>query len=874
MTPPPEQREPRIDDVLLTAAGLEGVERDAYLKGIAATRPSLAELVRQQVEQSESVEDSFLDKPAADRLGSVEATSPLQEFRSLPLEERYEVGACLGEGGMGRVMLAQDHQLGRQVAMKFLHQTEPGIARLLLREARLQARVQHEHVLEIYDSGLLADGPFIAMRYVAGGTLADFGAKLSLDRKVRLLVQTAEGLHAAHRIGLLHRDVKPSNVLVEESIDGDLCARVTDFGLATDESQSFQERNQGGTPQYVAPETLLKEISATDRRSDIYSLGATMYRFLTGAAPLEGAHTMAILRSAIAGSVQPPRKHAPQLPAEIEAIILHCMERSPDDRYSSARAVAEDLQRYMNGEVVEAYSAGLAYRLTRFVLRNRMLMAVAGAALLTLVVAMVMVAVFALRTDQARQQAEVRKKQAEGLIGFMVGDLREKLEPLGRLEILEEVGDRAMVYFDQVEQSELSPEERSRYALTFRQIGQVRRLEGDLVGAAAAFRSSLELTQSLAKAAPSDSRLQVELCAALFWVGQALYDQGDFEPALPYMQRYLKIAETWARRFPEDETWRLELTQATSNVGSVLERMGDVASALSAYRRRLAFAQDLVQASPDNTALQLERALAHNTLGFALESVGELTEALAHYEQDLAIKQALVDSDPSHQLWRQRLATSVFYLANLHRQSGRLTEAESQFRAQLEISKTLAKMDQRNGEWQRNEAVAKRGLAQVLAWQGSPEAALDLLRSADRTFQALTDSQPEQTEWRLQLARTRGELGRVLEGMGKLEAAEQAARSTLDVLESLDSSATEQQVEAMLLQGTVEQALGGTVEARRSWLRALEQIEPKAPGPTKTQQLALWTRCLLLLGRHQAAEEPLAWLDRAGYRHPEIEKLR
>ena len=570
------------DEAVLTAAELAGDERENFLRRLATERPALAGEVRRRIEQAEAFNDSFLDTPAVERLGDVQ--NPHEVVEAVPLEERYELGECLGEGGMGKVFRAHDRQLGRQVAMKLLHRKDRDVVSLLLREARLQARVQHEHVLEIYDSGLLPDGPFIAMQYVGGGTLASLAptlsSKLPLDQRVRLLAQAAEGLHAAHRLGLVHRDVKPSNILVAETADGDLCAKVADFGLAGDVDATSHVGELGGTPFYVAPERLLDEWDSADRRSDVYSLGVTLYRVLTGGLPFDEQKTMDILRRAVQGEFVPPRKRAPHLPAELESIILRCMARDPDDRYPSAKAVADDLRRYLDGDVVEAYAAGLAYRLTRFALRNRALAALAGMALVALLAASGAVAVFAVRADQARDEAEARRGQAEELIGFMVGDLQGKLAEVGRLEILEDVGDRAMAYFEQVPEEALSAEERSRRAQALRQIGQVRRSEGDLNGADEAFRRSLELTQALASAAPDDSDRHVELCAALFWVGQVQYDQGRYGDALPFMQRYLEITEFWVQRWPDNPVWLLELGQASSNVGSILEKNGDLDGAL------------------------------------------------------------------------------------------------------------------------------------------------------------------------------------------------------------------------------------------------------------------------------------------------------
>jgi len=491
--------EKRLGEVVLHAAGLGGGERDAYLDDVSASDPALAGEARARLAAAESV-TTFLERPAAARLdaagelgGASAAADPTPaSSTALRPAERYRLGECLGRGGMGRVVAANDRQLERRVALKFLTSDDPARRRLFLREGRAQARIRHEHVLEVYDGGELEGQPFLSMRYVAGGTLDDVAPRLSLEHKIRLLIQVAEGLHAAHRLGLLHRDVKPANVLVEETADGDLRALVGDFGIAADVAEAGAPAGGAiaGTPQYMAPECLTGG-DAVDRRADVYSLGITAYKVLTGTLPYEGPLTVDVLRQTVDAELPPPRRKRADLPAEIEAIILRATAKDPNERYASARAVAEDLRRYLDGEVVEAYAAGLAYRLTRFALRHRPLVAMAALALLALAVASIAVAVFAFRADAARHRAELRRGQAEDLIRFMVVDLQKKLEATSRLAVLDDVAEAATRYFAAVPEEELSEEELLRRSRMLYQLGNLRIQQGDLTGAASPMAESL-----------------------------------------------------------------------------------------------------------------------------------------------------------------------------------------------------------------------------------------------------------------------------------------------------------------------------------------------------------------------------------------------
>ncbi|MCG8462763.1 MAG: serine/threonine protein kinase, partial [Holophagales bacterium] len=267
----PEGTLTRFGGVLLEAAGLDSGEREALLAQVAESDPDLAAEVARRLE-AEGPRDTFLAMPAAERLEAAPVTRHAEGSGSHPFEpgiadlepppamtpisDRYAVGDCLGEGGMGRVFDAFDLFLRRPVALKVLSRDEPRIAARFLAEARAQARVVHDHVLEVYDTGLLHDKPFIAMRKVSGGTLGDVARRASLEGVVRLSIQAAEGLHAAHQRGLIHRDVKPSNVLVEASEEGELRAFVADFGIAIGPDEAALEERIVGTPAYLAPEVL------------------------------------------------------------------------------------------------------------------------------------------------------------------------------------------------------------------------------------------------------------------------------------------------------------------------------------------------------------------------------------------------------------------------------------------------------------------------------------------------------------------------------------------------------------------------------------------------------------------------------------------
>ncbi|MBN1205082.1 MAG: protein kinase [Myxococcaceae bacterium] len=311
-------------------------------------------------------------------------TGPSSQEPAFPAPgwERYQPVRFLGQGGMGRVYLAYDPILRRNVALKFVRGDDPELLRRFVSEAQAQARVEHERVCKVYEVGEVQGQPFIAMQYVSGRSLHELTRELSVEQKVMVVQQATEGVHAAHRAGLIHRDIKPSNILVERGEDGRWKPYVMDFGLARDwQRETTVTGTVLGTPHYMAPEQARGEVSQLDRRADVYSLGATLYFLLTGQTPIPGSNALEVLSNLATQEPRPLRALNRNVPADLEAIVLKCLEREPSARYDSARALAEDLGRFLNGEPVRARAVGSWYRLRKWALRHRTLVSMATVAL-------------------------------------------------------------------------------------------------------------------------------------------------------------------------------------------------------------------------------------------------------------------------------------------------------------------------------------------------------------------------------------------------------------------------------------------------------------------------------------------------------------
>lgn len=298
----------------------------------------------------------------------------------------YETAVLLGEGGSGEVYRAFDPRLGRYVALKFLRAGDPRSIERFLREAQAQARVEHELVCKVYEIGEDDGRPYIAMEYIEGETLEAVADSLPLDAKIELVRRVAEAVEAAHAIGLIHRDLKPANILVEKAADGALRPRVVDFGLARElSSEGLTETGMLlGTPGYLSPEQARGEVRRLDARTDVFALGAVLYRLTTGRPPFAGESTAETLVQALDCAPPPPRRFKPQIPVEVETIILRCLEPEPWRRYESARSLAEDLGRYLERDRVHAQRSGPWVRMKRRLRRSPFVAAGAAVALLAI----------------------------------------------------------------------------------------------------------------------------------------------------------------------------------------------------------------------------------------------------------------------------------------------------------------------------------------------------------------------------------------------------------------------------------------------------------------------------------------------------------
>ncbi len=751
---------------------------------------------------------------------------------------RYTLLRACGKGGMGRVWLARDEVLGREVALKELLAERADLEamrRRLLHEAQITGQLQHPGIVPVYDVvGDPAGGRlFYTMRFVEGRTLGeavrDFhkrraqgtADRLGLLALLNAFATVCDTIAYAHSCGVLHRDLKGENVILGDF--GEVL--VLDWGLA--KTQGTAEAPEGpavsvagdreqtmagqvlGTPGYMSPEQAAGDLHRVNERSDVYGLGALLYLLLTGHAPFTGKNVAAVLRQVREQPPTPPRQVWPGLPAALEAVCLRALARDPDRRYPAAREVGAEVRRWLADEPVSAHREPLRQRLGRWGRRHRALVAGAAALLAAAVVALVAgVILLGREKDRTAQEADNARRAAEDARGKQkeAEDERDRARETLRkgLAVVDEaftrVSEKTLVdapgmqperkqllelalwhYQKFLDQWGDDPAARAESARALYRAGRITADLDSLPKAMPLYDRAIAIQETLVKEQPGNVDHEEALAETCSWRAACCRRLGQRGPAIADANRALEIQQDLLNGKPPRLTDPGQLARVrhafaqTLHLATLLStEVGNLEGAGKAVLLGIHTASDLIQQYPN--AHEYKHILVHlcGAGGLLFRARKEYPRAIELYRASLALVEGLPEAERRRLNVQQYLGNNTNGLGLVLLLAGRQAEAEECFRKASAIRGRLAEENPTVTTYQGEWGTSLSNLGRVLADQGKREEALASLRKACGPLEGILASPAADESTRVTLGDVYRQMARLQRDMGNLAGAVEA----------------------------------------------------------------------------------------------------
>jgi serine/threonine-protein kinase len=800
---------------------------------------------------------------------------------------RFRVLRPHARGGLGAVFVALDSELHREVALKQMHDShadDPSSRHRFVAEAEITGGLEHPGVVPVYGLGTYGSGrPYYAMRFIKGESFKEAierfhqrthmqtlspivgegqggetgGSRdLELRKLLRRFTDVCNAVDYAHSRGVIHRDLKPANIILGRHGE----TLVVDWGLAksigrADPSvgeQTIAPSSGGssetlpgsalGTPPYMSPEQAAGDLDQLGPRSDVYSLGATLYCLLTGNPPFQGDDIGEILRRVQAGDFRAPREVDPSLDKALEAVCLKAMATKPEDRYASGRALAEDVERWAADEAVTAYPEPWTRTLVRWLTRHRTGVTAAAAALLVGLMGLGSVAAV-----QTRARNDLDRKNGE----LTVANARvtKANAELTQANIdLDFQRRRALAN----ETEAISAVKRFRDAVAnepeLKNTPQLESLRRSLLKEPLAFFKALRNRLQADKDTGPESLER--LAAASFDLGKLTDEIGDKQDAAIVYQDSLSIYQKLAETNPAVADYQVRLGNAHIGIGDALWRVR-LAEALKAVDSAIAIFQKLADANPAVTEYQSRLAYCHNRRGALVHGMGRmLAESEAEFRKALAIREKLAEENPGVTQFVSDLASSHYNLGANLRDTGKWAAAEAEYRSAIALRQKLADDNPSVAEFRNDLALVRGRFGEVLGQIGRLGEAEAEYRLAIALHRKVVDDNPAVTDYRFRMAWSYYLFGNLLRSMGRAAEAEAGYRNGLALYQKLadDNPAVTDFRNGLALGhgyiGDVARSLGRAAEARDSTERAIvlcQRLVQEDPTTTSWRYDLAWS---------------------------------
>lgn len=727
----------------------------------------------------------------------------------------YELIEIVGRGGMGIVYRARHREADREVALKVISAAVDGLlpedrqslAARFRTEALAAARLEHDNIVPVYDVGEHEGRPYYAMRLVHGASLAELAHDGPVEnRRAAAYVEgAARALQAAHEQGVLHRDVKPQNILVDAQTDR---ALVADFGLAKllQDTQSVTRSGELiGTPAYMAPEQI-DHAASVGPDSDVYALGATLYHLLTGRPPFQAAALTDTLWQVKNQEPVPPQRLNFAVDRDLDTICLKCLQKERRRRYASAGELADDLHRYLNNQPILARPIGPLGRLHRWRRRNPVAAAWLAVAVLCSVAALAVGTAGYVSTAAALAKYQESFEQARAAVDDLhiavseeellnqpgMQPLRQKLlrRSLDYYEkfLAQRAGDRAIAaelaatrfrvaqiteelespaqalpFYDQAwrEQQQLLAERPHDPSLlkslgdTLNARGAALRKLHRLEQAAANLEAAAEIRRRLAQQAPNDLEPQRKLANVYMNLGIVTAAQGDTAAARRYAEQGQALRRQLLKRHPGDARLLDDTAKEHYNLAKLAiaeDRLDQAERDLQAAIRIL---RDRCEQDPDNQGNRSRLAACYRLLGQVQSCAADenkRNDGFAAYQFALEAIASLAADNPRVSVYQGELGAIHLELAALHAAQHRLAPMQQALEQARRVLEPLAPVEPR---YRRDFAIALRETAFAQWAANQPEQARQSLAQALNHLQELVSEFPGDVNYRSDLDQAR-----------------------------------------------------------------------------------------------------------------------
>lgn len=755
-----------------------------------------------------------------------------------PSPPSYDIIDQIGAGGMGVVYEAYQRSTGRRVALKFPHADQdrgPVALARFEREIELAARLSHPGIVQVLDSGRCEGRPFVALEFVEGQELGEAlpSGRAAVPEILAALAEIADAVEYAHQRGILHRDLKPSNVLRDERGR----YRLLDFGLAkeiaTDPAMVKQTLSHGGqllgTLAYMAPEQARGQASEISVRTDIYALGAILYELLTGRPPVEPSAALPdVLSRIVAGDFAAPSRRRAAVRADVDAITLKCLARSPAARYASAAELRDDLRRCLAHQPIRARPLSALSRMGRLMRRNAAVSVTAGAAL----VALLAVSGASLarilherdRSQTAALEARQRLQDARDALEFLTEQVREELEPRGntgplRRAILSGVYERLARLATQTP----SPLLQTDLARVQTQAARLALELGNPEDAAHKIADALKTLRDPQLDAFAHER-DPALGMALKVAGDISLARGERHAAQTAFDEAYELFHRLHSERPRDSEALRGLSLMAERYALIAVQQQDAVADRRWTEEMLARKRDVL-AVDDSPLARSELAIALERLAKCMLKSRELDSAEPVIVESLGLREALVASRPEHRRFLRGLSQSYEQMAELASLRGLRDQDRAWTAKMADAKRALLRLDPLGWLSVHDMAVTLERLAVHARVDGDLEKSATLRVEAVEHYRALLQQQPDARSVLADLALCQRDSLATLMKLARFEAADANAREILALVSEKDATTLsagdrlEVQVAAQICL-TLCASQGGRRAEAREWVQA------------------------------------------------------